>query len=147
MTNFLRFSFFERHREYGAFFIRLVVSLVLIHGSQDNVFSYARMIEFRDFLAGRNVPWPLLAAHVSVYAQFVCGILYLLGLFVRPAAVVMIINFIAAIVIAHLDQPIDRAFLALLMLFASLFLLFNGAGRPSLDNVLARRGGGDSNGP
>ena len=59
---------------------------------QDNVFSHARMLEFRDFLAARQVPWPLVAAHVSVYAQFVCGILYLLGLFVRPAAVLMIVR-------------------------------------------------------
>jgi putative oxidoreductase len=128
-----RFEFFKSRRDYGALFIRLVVGLVLIHQSQDNVFGYARMLEFRDFLAARNVPAPLLAAHVSVYAQFVCGILYVLGLFVRPAAVVMIVNFIAALVIAHLNAPFESAFLALVMLFSSLFLLFNGAGRPSLD--------------
>ena len=133
-----RFEFFRRRREYGAFFVRLVVGLILVHQSQDNVFSYARMLEFRDFLAARNVPWPLVAAHVSVYAQFICGILYLLGLFVRPAALLMIINFIAALVIAHRNPPIEGAFLALVMLFCSLFLLFNGAGKPSIDDRIER---------
>lgn len=143
MPLFPRFDFFRRRREYGALFVRLVVGLILLHQSQDNVFSHARMLEFRDFLAARHVPWPLLAAHVSVYAQFICGVLYLVGLFVRPAALLMIVNFVAALLIAHLGHlsgdRIEGAFLALVMLFCSLFLLFNGAGKPSVDDVLERR--------
>lgn len=136
------FGFFERHREKGAFFVRLVVGFVLVYGTQDNVFSNERMLEFRDFLAARGVPLPLLAAHVSAYAQFACGILYAVGLFVRPAAALMVINFVAALVIAHLDTPLDAARLALCMLFSSLFLLFNGAGALSLDERFEGRGVG-----
>jgi putative oxidoreductase len=135
------FSFFERRREYGAVFVRLVVGFVLVYGTQDNVFSHERMNEFRDFLSARRVPFPLLAAHLSAYAQFVCGILYVLGLFVRPAALLMVLNFIAALLIAHLDTPLDAARLALCMLFSSLFLLFNGAGAVSLDEGLGGHGG------
>ncbi len=133
------FGFFERHREYGAVFVRLVVGFVLVYGTQDNVFSHERMLEFRDFLAARGVPFPLFAAHLSAYAQFACGLLYAAGLLVRPAAAVMVINFIAALLIAHLDAPLDAARLALCMLFSSLFLLFNGAGALSLDDYLSRR--------
>jgi putative oxidoreductase len=133
------FGFFERRREYGAVFVRLVVGFILIYGTQDNVFSHERMLEFRDFLASRRVPYPLLAANLSAYAQFVCGILYVLGLLVRPAALLMVINFVAALVIAHLDAPFDAARLALCMLFSSLFLLFNGAGALALDNRLGGR--------
>ena len=139
MAHIPGFGFFERHKEKGAFFVRLVVGFVLVYGTQDNVFSHERMLEFRDFLAVRKVPLPLVAAHVSVYAQFACGILYVLGLFVRPAALLMVINFVAALVIAHLDAPLEAARLALCMLFSSLFLLFNGAGALSLDNYLSRR--------
>ena len=134
-------EFFERHREKGAFFVRLVVGFILVYGTQDNVFSNERMIEFRDFLAARRVPLPLLSAHLSAYAQFVCGVLYVLGLFVRPAALLMVVNFVAALVIAHLDAPLDAARLALCMLFTSLFMLFNGAGALSLDEYLSRREG------
>jgi putative oxidoreductase len=143
MSHTTGFGFFERHREKGAFFVRLVVGFILVYGTQDNVFSNERMLEFRDFLAARDVPLPLLAAHISAYAQFVCGVLYVLGLFVRPAALVMVVNFVAALVIAHLDGPLeaalDAARLALCMLFSSLFLLFNGAGALSLDRRLGRR--------
>ena len=142
MSRIPGFGFFERRREYGAFFVRLVVGFVLVYGTQDNVFSHERMLEFRDFLAARGVPFPLFAAHLSAYAQFVCGVLYAVGLLVRPAALVMVINFLAALVIAHLDAPLDAARLALCMLFSSLFLLFNGAGALSLDAYLAGRRGG-----
>lgn len=62
--------------------------------------------------------------------------------FVRLAALLMVINFVAALVIAHLDAPLDSARLALCMLFSSLFLLFNGAGALSLDYYLSRKRGG-----
>ena len=140
MSHVPGFGFFERRREYGALFVRLVVGFVLVYGTQDNVFSHERMLEFRDFLAAKRVPYPLFAAHLSAYAQFVCGILYAVGLLVRPAALVMVINFVEALLIAHLDAPLDAARLALCMLFCSLFLLFNGAGALSLDNSLGRGG-------
>ncbi len=130
------FGFFERRREYGPLFIRLVVGFVLVYGTQDNVFSHERMLEFRDFLAARGVPLPLFAANLSAYAQFVCGILFVLGLAVQPAAAVMVVNFVAALLIAHLDAPLDSARLALCMLFSSLFLLFHGAGKLSADSRL-----------
>ena len=141
MSHIPGFRFFERRREYGAIFVRLAVGFVLVHGTQDNVFGHERMLEFRDFLAARRVPSPLLAAYLSAYAQFVCGILFILGLFVRPAALLMVVNFVAAVLIAHLDTPLDAARLALCMLFSSLFLLFNGAGALSLDGRLANDGG------
>ncbi len=130
------FRFFKARREYGAFFVRLVVGFVLVYGTQDNVFSHERMLEFRDFLAARGVPLPLFSAHLSAYAQFVCGLLFVVGLAVRPAAAVMVVNFVAALLIAHLDAPLDAARLALCMLFSSLFLLFHGAGKPSVDERL-----------
>ncbi len=64
---FLSLAFFDRYREYGPVFVRLVVGSFLVWGTQDNVFSYARMLEFRDFLAARSVPAPLVApASVSL---------------------------------------------------------------------------------
>jgi putative oxidoreductase len=124
---------FERHREYGLFFIRLIVGFHLVHGTADNVFSRARMLEFSEFLAARGVPSPFFAAHLSAYAQFICGILFIAGAFVRPAAAVMIVNFICALLIAHRTGGYPPAALALIMLFSSIGFLFHGAGKPSWD--------------
>lgn len=133
------FNWFERHREVGAIFIRLWVGWHLVYGTQDNVRNWERMLEFRDFLTQFGFPFPLVSAHVSVYAQFICGLLYILGLFTRQAAVIMIGNFIIALTMVHLGDPYPRAALAFAMLSASLFLLFNGPGAFALDNRLRRK--------
>jgi len=121
-------------KDYGALFIRLMVAFHLIYGVHDNVLSWAQMVEFANFLAHHEFPFPLICAVVSVYAQLICGILIMLGCYVRLAAVVMIFNFIVAIFAIHGDSPYPAMFPAIAMLASALFLLFNGAGKLSLDN-------------
>lgn len=128
----LNFDRFESRKEYGMFFVRLIVGFHLIYGTADNVFSSARMQEFAHFLGERGVPLPMFSAHLSAYAQFLCGILFILGVFFRPAAVVMIVNFMAALLIAHRTGGYAPAALALIMLFCSIAFLVHGPGRPAL---------------
>jgi putative oxidoreductase len=134
----MNFDWFEKRKEYGMFFVRLIVGFHLIYGTQDNVFSSARMLEFRDFLAARGTPFPLFSAHLSVYAQFLCGILFILGAFIRPAAAIMIINFLCALLIAHRVGGYPPAALALVMLFSSIAFLIHGGGKPSIDSLLRK---------
>ncbi|HYF70845.1 MAG TPA: DoxX family protein [Ohtaekwangia sp.] len=126
--------YFERRKDYGVVFLRIVIGWRLIDGTVDNVLSWERMLEFRDFLEHHGVAFPLLAAVVSVYAQFICGILYLTGAFVRPAAAVMIINFIAALFIAHIGTTFEQSFDAFMMLSGAAFFLFYGSGPIAFDS-------------
>ena len=137
--NILQFEFFEVRREYGVLFLRLLIGVFIIWGVADNILSRAHMLEFEKFLGARGVPNPLFAAHLSVYAQFICGLSILFGAFVRPISIVFIINFIAAIVIAHLGQGFRQMFPALMMIAAGLFFLFHGAGPLSVDAWLEKR--------
>ena len=123
----------EPYREYGPLFIRLIVGYRLVWGTADNVFDYSRMLEFSHFLAGLGVPAPLPAAFVSAYAQFICGLLFIVGGYTRLAAAVMMINFIVALLLAHIGKPFLDNYDALVMLFGSAFLLVHGAGRVSID--------------
>lgn len=124
-------------REYAAVPLRLIAAIVLILGTLDNVLSWDRMLEFEKFIAAMGGPFPLVGAVVSVWAQFICGFLILIGLWTRPAAAVMVINFIAAMLIAHRNVFSEQGFFnsrpALLMLAISLFLFMHGPGRPSID--------------
>ncbi|HYR28591.1 MAG TPA: DoxX family protein [Thermoanaerobaculia bacterium] len=124
---------FDGRREYGLLFFRLIIGFHLVYGTADNVFSTERMHEFSKFLAANGTPLPLFSAYLSAWAQFICGILFLLGAFIRPAALVMIINFIAALLIAHRTGGYPPAALALIMLFSSIGFLIHGAGKPSWD--------------
>jgi putative oxidoreductase len=117
--------------------LRLIIGWRLIDGTQDNVFNWSRMLEFRNFLEQHNVGNPLLAANVSVYAQFVCGILYAIGLFMRPAASVMIINFAVALLVVHLGTSFQQSFEALIMFSSAIFFLFYGAGKISIDHRIS----------
>jgi putative oxidoreductase len=133
------FAWTARYKEYGALFIRLAVGSRLIEGTQDNVFSRDRMQEFVGFLAANGTPFPEVGAVVSVYAQFVCGALFIIGLWTKPAAALMVVNFVAALVIAHRQTPFAVTWPALMMLAAALFFLLHGPGRPSVDRWLAGR--------
>jgi putative oxidoreductase len=133
------FAWTERYRDYGALFIRLAVGARLIEGTQDNVFSRERMQEFVGFLAANGTPFPEVGAVVSVYAQFICGALFILGLWTKPAAALMAVNFVAALVIAHRQTPFAVTWPALMMLAAALFFLLHGPGRPAVDTWLADR--------
>lgn len=138
-SQLFEFAFFKRHREYAALFIRLIVGAFIVYGVQDNVFSRAQMQEFAHFLAAKGVPFPLFAAFLSAYTQFVCGVLILLGAYVRLISIPFIINFIAAIIIAHRGDTFQGTFPALLMIFVGLFFLFHGAGKFSVDDWWERR--------
>ena len=135
----LKPSLLEKYKEYGVIFIRLIVGFHLIYGTQDNVFSYARMEEFAAFLSARGVPFPLFSAFLSAYAQFICGILFIVGLATRYAAAVMIINFVAALIIAHIGDTYPNMFPALMMLAAACFFLLHGAGKLAVDSMLEGR--------
>jgi putative oxidoreductase len=132
-------SWFATRREVGSLFIRLAVGTRLIYGTADNVFSRERMAEFEAFLGHHGTPFPAIGAHLSVYVQFVCGILLLVGLWTRTAGALTAVNFIAALIIAHRATGFLETWPALMMLAAGVFFLFNGPGSPSVDEWLTRR--------
>jgi putative oxidoreductase len=133
------FSWFDRYREHGTLFIRALFGFWLIYGTQDNVFDHERMVEFEQFIHTHGFPYATAGAYVSAYAQFICGILYVLGAATRPAAAVMIVNFLFALGIAHRATPLAANLPPLAMLAVAAFLLFHGAGPMSVDLWWSRR--------
>ena len=124
----------ERLRGYGLFLFRILIAARLIWGVQDNILSWDHMLEFEKFLAQRGTPMPLVGAVVSVYVQFLCGILILFGAFIRWASIPLILNFIAALIIAHRGDSFVGMFPALTMLAAGVLFLCEGPGRFSVDH-------------
>ena len=129
----------EKLQGYGLFLFRILISARLIWGVQDNILSWDHMIEFEKFLAQHGTPMPLLGALLSVYTQFICGILILLGAFIRWASIPLILNFIAALLIAHRGDSFIGMFPALTMLAAGVLFLCEGAGKFSIDCYLRAR--------
>ena len=125
--------FFANHADIGLLVLRIVIGGHLIWSTQDNVFSWARMLEFRDFLEHFGFPVPLVAAITSVAVQFLGGTALVLGVLTRPAAMLLAINFVVAIIMVDALRPYPAAFPALAIAAACVAILFTGAGRYSTD--------------
>lgn len=121
--------------DVGLLVLRLVVGGHLMFMTQDNVFSWARMLEFRDFLAHFGFPFPLFCAVLSVIGQFGGGLALALGLCTRFAGAIVAFNFVVAIAMVDSKQPYPGAFAAVALVAAGLCLMFTGAGRYSLDRA------------
>lgn len=127
------FSWFKRNPDLGVLFLRLFIGTRLIYGVVDNIFSWEKMIEFATFLEKFGFPFPVSSAVVSVYAQFFAGVMIILGFKIRWASLLMIVNFIVALIMVHRNDTIEGMTPALAILFACILFLFTGAGKFALD--------------
>jgi putative oxidoreductase len=73
---------------------------------------------------------------LTVFAEFVCGILVALGLFTRAALVPLIITMAVAVFIIHADDPFSKQEFGLLYLLPYLTIFLAGPGKFSLDKQL-----------
>jgi putative oxidoreductase len=121
------------NRDIGLLALRLFIGLRLIYGVADNVFSQERMREFAHFLEANGFPFPMLSAIVSVYVQLLGGVCILVGYQVRLASAFLIVNFLIALGMVHLNDTVEGMTPALAMLFGCITVLFTGAGRYSFE--------------
>lgn len=128
----------SRFRAYAPFLLRLSFGFQLIYFTQDNIFHYDRMQEFERYLAKLNFPIPLVMAFLAAYAEFIGGILMILGWKTRWAAAVLAFNFTIAVVFGHavIGDTYANSYPSMHLLAMSVFLLLNGPGKPSVDEGL-----------
>jgi putative oxidoreductase len=112
---------------------RLVVGAFLIWGVWDNIQSAARMAEFARFLGAHGFPEPRWLAPVSVWAQFACGVSFVLGLATRWTGLLCAIHFAVAIAMVDARLGIRAAFPATSLILFGLLFATLGAGRYAVD--------------
>lgn len=117
------------------FLLRLLTGAFLVWGVWDNIVSAERMAEFETFMTQFGFAAPGVLAPLSVYAQFACGILFILGLFTRWAGLLMAFNFIVGFLMVHLADDFRAQFPALILIAVSLHFAAAGGGRFSLDRL------------
>jgi putative oxidoreductase len=128
-------AFFERFSFLAPLLIRLLTGFHLVYGTHDKIFSSKSMQSIGSWFQTQGIPLPLFSAYLSAYCQFLCGLLFIAGLFTRVAGLVMVINFVCAIAFVHIGDTYNNTFPALVMLSGSLYLLLNGAGRIAIDKI------------
>ena len=113
----------------GLFLLRLAFGTHLIYGVLDNLLSAERMWEFRHFLDQHNFSFPLFMAWISVLAQFLAGLSWIIGWQVRTMSLIMIFNFSIALIMVHWGDTYQSLAPALQLWVVSAFLFLNGSGK------------------
>ena len=124
----------------GLFILRLVFGLVLIYGhgfEKMSVVLSGQEIQFMDPIGiGASTSY-----YLAAFAEGVCAILLILGLFSRIATLILSINFVV-IFIFHaflVGDGFDVLELRFFYLFSFIALTLTGPGKLSLDYLLFRR--------
>lgn len=92
-------------------------------------------IKFFDFLG----LGPKISLGLTVFAEFVCSIFLILGLFTRIAVGFLIFTMIIAGFVVHGADPFDKKEMSLLYLAIYLLILVLGAGRFSIDGMIEKK--------
>ena len=116
--------------DLGLLILRLFAGgLMLTHGFPKLQMLLAGNFQFADPI-GVGMELTLV---LSVFAEFLCAILVILGFFTRLAVVPLIINMAVAFFIVHSPDPLQVKELALIYLIVFITLFFTGPGQYSID--------------
>lgn len=126
----------------GLLVLRLALGAILIaHGAQ-KIFHFG-LAGASDSFASMGIPLASVAAPVVAAVEFGGGIAIVLGLGTRIVAALAAASLLVATVVVHLPFGIfvsDNGFeLTLVLAAAGVALVATGAGRYSLDHLIARR--------
>ena len=128
-------------QSWGPFIVRLVVGIIFVaHGGQK--FFEKGIDAVAQGFGSMGIPMPYLNAILASSAEFFGGILFILGLAVRPAAIPLAFTMIVAFVKVHggngffLPSGFEYVF-ALFFLIVAVGI--EGAGRFSLDGLLTKK--------
>jgi putative oxidoreductase len=102
------------------------------------------LVKLNKFSEMQNTfPDPLHVGHrfsliLVIFAEVVCSLLLVLGLFSRFAALVLFIDVTVAIFFVHLGQPVDKFEVAILHSVVYFSLVLIGPGKISVDGMSGR---------
>jgi len=124
--------------ENGLVTIRLITGLLIcVHGF--GIFSHGHMSGNVAWLTDIHFPAPVFMAYLGKGAELVGGVLIMVGLFTRIAAVLLIINMAVITFILGSGKIFTDDQHPFLLLVLFIYLFFVGAGRLSLDHKIFNR--------
>ncbi|MDR0786734.1 MAG: DoxX family protein [Gemmatimonadota bacterium] len=134
IKSFLRIPTNSWNTDLGLLFLRIVAGLylALIHG-----WSKIPPGQFTGMIQGMGLPG--IVAWVVAFTELFGGLLIALGFLTRPASLVLVIQFLVVVLVAHAPDPVSQRELGLLYLTVSSLLLLAGPGRFSVDGILNRK--------
>lgn len=119
--------------DLGLLFLRIVSGAVMLtHGYPKFQKVLEGNLAFGDPIGIGQVP----SLYLATFAEFLCAILVIIGLYTRLSLIPLIINMATAFFIVHSADDFGIKELSLLFLGMFLVLFLTGPGRYSVDNKL-----------
>src|SRR4051812_11486508 len=136
MRQYLFLNSAQRFGDFTLLLLRVFVGLFLVWSVWDKVASAEQMHEYAAFLTVHDFPSPAVLAPLSVYAQLLVGIAFVLGLFTRWAGLICAVHFAIAIALVDRHGGMRGIFPAGCLVFIGLYLATHGSGRFSIDTAM-----------
>ncbi len=135
MSQFLSTKYSKGSFNFGMLVLRFFLGLLLSwHG-------YAKLIQFGN-LRYRFINFMHLGSSASlsliIFAELICGILLILGLFTRLACIPIIIGMCVVVFVASNGQIFAAGERGMIYLAATVTILFCGPGKISVDGLMGK---------
>jgi len=119
--------------DLGLLFLRIISGAVMLtHGYPKFQKILAGDLKFGDPIGLGEVP----SLYLATFAEFLCAILVIIGLYTRLSLIPLIINMSVAFFIAHAADDFGTKEKSLLFLGMFIVIFLTGAGRFSIDDKL-----------
>jgi len=136
-------SLMKTHAGWGMTFLRIVTGIIFIgHGAPKFGWGSDRTLaSLAEFLGGIGIPLPLAGAFLVASFETFGGAFLVIGLLTRFWSAGLAFAMLIAVTMVHLQDGMfgEHGYQwALLLMASSVALLFEGAGKASLDRALGR---------
>jgi putative oxidoreductase len=136
------FNWLNRFQSLGALVMRLVLGIIMVRHGYDKIVPSGALYNFSHMVTRLHLPVWL--GYVAAFTEFFGGMLLIIGLLTRFAALMTAIEMAVAILKIHLHGGLmgPNSFAFPLALFSiALMLSFTGCGLLGLDDFVGRGGG------
>jgi len=130
------FSWLDRFQSLGALLLRLVLGIIMVRHGYDKIIPSGALYNFTHMVTHLHLP--LWLGYVAAFTEFFGGMLLIVGLLTRVAALMTAGDMAVAVIKVHLHGGIigPNSFALPLALFAiALMLVFTGCGLFGLDDL------------
>ena len=121
----------------GLLWLRVLMGAGIASHGYAKVFG-GNIAQFAQGVAKMGFPLPDVFAWAAALSEFVGGILIVVGLFTRPAALFVFITMVVAFFVRHAADPFQVKELAFLYGTVAGALLLTGAGKASVDGIFKK---------
>jgi putative oxidoreductase len=121
--------------DLGILLLRICCAFMAIHG-------WSKLTDFYDGIAEWPDPFyvgPVASKGLTIFAELICTILLVLGLFTRTALIPLIICMLVIVFVVHAEDTIPDREHPIMYLIMYLSLFVTGPGKYSIDKLMSNK--------